>query len=674
MFKETEEMRKTKLNQIYQLEKNLELNQALNIMEKEDFSYNLEWNIRISELYSNLKGYNTALDLLLKIEPKYELNSKLQYTIAFFYDLEKNYSKAIRHFIKALCDNSISEERSKMISDYILEFVKMEKIDSAKVNDIFNEEKRKLGAIHKLFPCREVINGKEISYVGNAFFIGKNQYFTGLYDYYQEERYFSYYKTLNNHFTYKIETLKGQLHKKIKKVCEEKSVIPLMPLYEGQKIELSSNDNNINLIGYYPNRYYYYTFQGGDKVQISSKENFVAGEFLPLVHRKNRPKLILNIFVDGLAKKFTEDYGLEECMPNTYEFFSKGTICKNAYANAEWTQPSIASFFSGKYLTNHRMYHPDYSSENLYNIELFPEILEKEGYLCGKIDGDWRSTPIMGYVKGMKREVYQASVLGMHSDEVLAETIEHLEAFKEADNFLWICLPDLHDIADEYEDRISTQIMTPLSFREIKHSDASSVRKGYDIVKIERFRHQLKRMDTMLLGLYAYLEKHYKQDEYVISMMSDHGQGFMIPEGREFLSEQRTKITMMFRGKDIPKGECKEFIEGIDLFPILLNCAGINGYDLKDGNIPVYFGGNKERAYALTESIFPSSPYRCTLNYKNYIFYFSSEGNCSYDGRFMVGDFKVRIMEKETGLEITDHNKIAENTEIVLEHCKEYIM
>lgn len=93
MFKETEEMRKTKLNQIYQLEKNLELNQALNIMEKEDFSYNLEWNIRISELYSNLKGYNTALDLLLKIEPKYELNSKLQYTIAFFMSWKKTTAK-----------------------------------------------------------------------------------------------------------------------------------------------------------------------------------------------------------------------------------------------------------------------------------------------------------------------------------------------------------------------------------------------------------------------------------------------------------------------------------------------------------------------------------------------------------------------------------------------------
>ena len=104
----------------------------------------------------------------------------------------------------------------------------------------------------------------------------------------------------------------------------------------------------------------------------------------------------------------------------------------------------------------------------------------------------------------------------MHTDEVINETIEHLEAFKEKNNFVWMCLPDLHDIADEFENRISVQVNNPIETRIFEKTSETSVRKTYDEKKVFKYGTQLKRIDRYLGLLFNYIKDNYKEDEYIV--------------------------------------------------------------------------------------------------------------------------------------------------------------
>ena len=107
-----------------------------------------------------------------------------------------------------------------------------------------------------------------------------------------------------------------------------------------------------------------------------------------------------------------------------------------------------------------------------------------------------------------------------------------------------------------------------------------------------------------------------------VSLVSDHGQGYFIKENEEMLEQKRIKVPLMLRGKNIPNGECLEMVQSMDLFPIILSAIGIEDFKDRDGIVPKYFGGSIERSYAISETFFPETPYRATINDKVHKFFF----------------------------------------------------
>ena len=648
----------------------------------EYYEYDIEWCMLKAALEFSTGDYLSAKNILLGKYPQHEYNFEVNYNLGLFCYYSKDYKGAVKFFMRCLLHEQLTEELQKVIED-ILD--NMCSIDH-KVLEYFRyyktQEEQLKSRVFSSFPDKFSIvddNAIKLNFIGEKFVINNKDYYCGVSDRYYEERDgISLYGPKAWRGLYKTEVLKGEKLLNIEFYTKEKTIIALMPLKMQQRIIINANDIKLEMNQLLTNRYYYYTFEKNSKIEIKSDDFFVISEPIIANYNKQNPKVIINLFVDGLSQKVLEEIGLENLMPNTYSFFKEGTICTNAFANSEWTHPSLASTFTGKYTlgkAGHRIFHPTYSSKNLHEMELFPEVLQKDGYLCTKIDGEWRSTPNSGYAKGMDRTLYQPSIRSMFGDEAIMDAIEHLEAFKECNNFMWVSLPDLHDIADEFESAISTQIRTNLKYREIKHTQGTSVRKVFDETKIIRYEAQLKRIDTLLGIIYSYVERNYKEDEYVVSLMADHGQGFFIPENGEFLDEHRNKIAMMFRGYNIPKGQCEELIESVDLFPILLQCTGINDFNSKDGNVPEWFGGYKKREYTLSESVFPGSPYRAAINDIKYKFFFSTIKECTNEGYIDATGYKVKLVEKGTEEEVTQQNKEIVNryTDVVINHIKEYI-
>ncbi|OKZ85345.1 sulfatase-like hydrolase/transferase [Clostridium sp. 29_15] len=654
----------TKFNEckIEEVENELNMYRNSNIYDLEGILFEIKLDILKGKLYD-------AEIKLKKIYMKYEYNFEVNLALGEVYYKRKNYCDALKHFLLCnIIDSSREYEFQYMYKEILIEHI----------SD--NEEKYILENI-----INEISNSNNVYMLNNkySYNIGENievlgkKYFNGLYDYYYYERdalFKDIAPELSNLF--KIEVIPGKIHKYFKYKAEVDTVIPIMKIEEGSTIEIFINKEKYNFNSLLYNRFYYYKVKFGDEVLIKSNKNFIIGDIIKLKLNESKPKLILNIFIDGLSQKFIEKNKLEEIMPNTYKYFLDGAINNNCYSSGEWTYVSLASHFTGLSTVNHMVFHPNINTDNIKKLDLYTEIFKENGYNTAKIDGEWRCCPKVGYVKGMNRYVYQASIRGMHVNEVIDEAIEHIEAFKETNNFLWICIPDLHDIADEYETRLSTQIESDINVRVKNKTIGTSVRKKYDIGKIERYRIQLKRIDRYLKIIYDYINDNYKNDEVIVSIFSDHGQGYFIEDGKDMLEEERVKVPLMIKGKNISSGQYDEMIQAYDMYRIILNAIGIEDKFNNDANLPKYFAGNKERDYTISESIFPNETYKATINDKYYKFFFESEEKVTIDGRVKLRKYNIKLINKKNDEDETlKEIDIAEKySNIIIEHIKSRII
>lgn len=640
-----------------------------------NFSFDLDYTTISAEIKISQGKLDKAKELLMKIYYKYEYNFNVNALLGIIYNFENNFNLATKYFMKAKFLNQyISDDN---IND-MLSFA-LKNISTSEKELLTKNIKNIITNSQRIYPYKNnYIKSNVPEYLGNNILQFSNiNYIQGIYDNYYCERDCNFVDipiSLYNHF--KVEVIPGNEFNEYEYTANCDSIIPIMIKDNNSSIDFIINGEKIEFNTLIKNRFYYYPISQNDKILLKSNNSFIIGNIINLKVNKNKPKLVLNIFIDGLSQKIIDEYKLKNLMPYTNKFFKKGTICENTYVSGEWTYVGLASFFTGMYTSNHRVFHPQYDTDNIITKKLYSELFKENNYNTAKIDGDWRSNPAIGYAKGFNRTLYQPSVRGMHCTDVITETIEHIESFKNTNNFIWICIPDLHDIADEFETSLSTQINSSIHIRPTKKTNQSSVRKTFDITKKERYKVQLKRIDSYLNLLFNYIEENFSNDEIIVSLISDHGQGYFIENGGETLDEKRVKVPLMIRGKDIKSGKCNEMIQGLDLFPIILKSTNITDFHDRDGNLPKYFGGNKEREYCISETIFPNTPYKAVINDKEFSFYFKSIEKVTSDGMIKLRNYKVKLVNKTTTeIETDKHVELVKNyTNIILDHIKDYII
>ena len=178
----------------------------------------------------------------------------------------------------------------------------------------------------------------------------------------------------------------------------------------------------------------------------------------------------------------------------------------------------------------------------------------------------------------------------------------------------------------------------------------------------------------MLFGfLYSYIQNNYKENEIVISLFADHGQGYLVSPDKNFLSKERTKVAFMFRGDGVKEQITDEMISTADYVPIMCKLAGIEMSDAKiDGRLPKAFGG-KERKYTITESLHPGDVYTAVANTKEYEIYFVNSEATDNEGRFHLRDYKVYGFYRD-GKKVEDEAILKEYENIFIERIQEHII
>lgn len=406
---------------------------------------------------------------------------------------------------------------------------------------------------------------------------------------------------------------------------------------------------------------------------IHSDKKAFYGNPIPLGIDPAKKKLVLNIFMDGLSQEILNGKDLQKIMPNTYEFFRKGTICTQAYATAEWTYPSIANYVTGLDTPHHMLIHNRIDGAMPEDVPTLPEYFNEAGYFTAKHCGNWRIIPTYGHARGYHQFVYQHQNIGYKADMIIGEIIGHLEAFQDTNQFLWMSIGDLHDVADGFDLPLAVQNNIPLKERSLVKAGDTSAKQKYSEDKIKAYIRLASHIDVLLGLLYRYIESKYQDHEMIVSLFADHGQSYCCPPDGHFMCKERAKVAFMIRGTDSAQ-ITDEIISTSDYLHIMCKLAGIPMKNVEtSGQLPVCFGGEKEREYALAESIHPNDPYYATIFTKHYTIYFENGVPTSEDGRFELKDYTISI-EDPDGNPVEDQKLQEKYLNIILEHIAPLII
>lgn len=452
---------------------------------------------------------------------------------------------------------------------------------------------------------------------------------------------------------------------------KEESIVPI--IMENEEVLAFQIENNQTMEVLYssPLQYVNYRVPKGH-IRITSQEQpFRVGEIVPIAHDEKRKRLVLNIFVDGLSQTALGD-NFEKIMPHTYRFFSKGMICNHAYTAGDWTFPSVASIVTGQTMAKHKMLHSKLLRKIDIDTPIVYEYFKNAGYNTTKIGGNWRIAPNYGYARGMNRIYYQHMYEGYSAERVIADVEEQMHRMRETDQFIWMELGELHLIADGVN-------LAPLQSEfmvwenQALNGKVNSVKQQYDETKRKYYLKQIEYLDRRLSSLYQYIEENYKDEDIIVSLFADHGQGYLVKPDEQFLSDGRTKVAFMFRGNGL-SGQAEEVISTCDYPAVMCKLAGIEyDYSDTDAHLPVAFGGIDEREFAITESIHVGDPYQIVLHGRDFWFYLKGKENVTPECRVPLDEYEMKLYDRH-GNEINDKEKISYYEEWCLRHIESCVI
>lgn len=498
----------------------------------------------------------------------------------------------------------------------------------------------------------------------------KQQYKVNLYKGYNAEN-----VSEEGRFYLKAETIRGKSHRYSKVNLIENCIIPISADLNESSLEVikdKSQKFELTKRQLQRQRINYLNFSKGEYV-IKSKNDFFMG--MPILKsNKQKKKHIINLYIDGLSQVFLEENGLEVLMPNTARFFKDGYYNQNCYTTSDWTYPSVTSIYTGKTLMNHKVYHPDINIEINKKGDMATNYFKEAGFFTCQINNNWRITPSSGYIEGFDRTVYQNFRGGFAIAEVIGETIEHMSAFPDNEHFIWVGIEDLHDIADGFNHDLYQQTHLTLEERLLNEMAEVSVNAEYGEDKLIKYKNQLNRIDIYLESLYHYLNENYKNDDVYVSIISDHGQGY-IEETPEFLSEGRRRVPFMLKGPNVPNKNSQELMSITDYFP---NISKVTGYDYDlnatDAVILKDFGG-EGREIAITETLHPKNPYRITITDDEHIFRLKTIKDTEMNGLIHFDEIEVQLLDKQSMKNIVENyeKKTQQYIDFVFNRIRHYL-
>ena len=265
--------------------------------------------------------------------------------------------------------------------------------------------------------------------------------------------------------------------------------------------------------------------------------------------------------------------------PNIDALAARGLVFTNAYSQAGWTLPSMATLFTGLYPSATGA--TDLHRSLNWGLPTIAGILLKDGYDTRGFVSHVLLTPRHGLNNGFRKFDHSALQMGHPHDTSTAErisdlAIDDLDVLEEP-FFMWVHYFDPH-------------------FEYLEHGDWSE----FGDESIERYDQEIAYTDRQIRRLLDALGERGMLENTIVIFTSDHGEEFGEHAGEFHYTsyEEVMRVPLVFAGPGIEPGSTNVRAQQIDMMPTVFAMLGIEdapedlpGHDLLSGsyeNAPVF--------------------------------------------------------------------------------------
>lgn len=447
----------------------------------------------------------------------------------------------------------------------------------------------------------------------------------------------------------------------------KKYIISLAGNEASQEITITSENKDYNAV---LGKWEYSHYRIERPVEIKGEKEFVMGKPILLEHSPKRKKLVLNILVDALSWQAMKEQNYV-LLPNVMKFFSKGVIFNNNFSVGEFTYPSIHSIETGMYPHHSQIYNEYINMPLSSEYMVISEQMQKLGYYCANVMGSGDAL-YTGACRGYDRLVVNSYATRAY--EGVERTIQHLEAFGECDQFLFLHIMDVHPWSvNTISMPLASQTCLSLEDRLWQTQEkVASVYLKYSPLYAHANMMGIQNTDRSLGVLFDYLESNYRDDEYVVQLYSDHGAS-VYDNYSYLMSRYQTSAAYMARGAGVPAlGIVNELTSAVDIYQVMAKLHGFEAPEYTDGNLPAAFGG-QEREYTISNSIFPGQTYKLCIRTKQYEFQLESKELVDVDGTVDLTGASMYILDRRyEWQQCYDMNLLEYFMNIAREHTKSF--
>ena len=390
------------------------------------------------------------------------------------------------------------------------------------------------------------------------------------------------------------------------------TVLPVPDVQEAQKLHIQTHtvDDTAWLNVGTPNY-----FRLDETTQLRSEADFIIGTPICLGHSPARKKCVLNLFVDALPWQVLRT-AFAEHMPQTAQFFARGTIFDQHFSVLEYTYPSLPTIETGMYPQHTGIFSEWAAIELREDIITISERARDAGYATSSLMGDGIGI-YNGVTRGYDRLV--VSPYRLNAYEGVERTIRYLEGCADADHYIFLHFGDVHPWGGEtFQISAAAQMQLPLVGR--LSGSKEKVTSPYlrpSAFYQTAFWQALHDTDRALGALFAYLTAHYAPEDYLVSLCSDHGVPIFSKE-HYIVDTQLTGATWMMRGAGVPEGiVADELTSAVDIYPTLAHLLDFPVDEGVDGVLPRTLGGTG-RDITFSNSLFPRKHYHLAARARDY--------------------------------------------------------
>lgn len=430
------------------------------------------------------------------------------------------------------------------------------------------------------------------------------------------------------------------------------AIVPLAGTVPDQRISVTTPSMGTRDI--YLGKWAFSFFRLNETTQLyaDAQDAYAIGTPILLGHSPARRKLVLNIFVDALSWAVVRPYATTH-LPNISKFFARGTIFDQHFSTSEHTLSAFPAIETGCYPHHTHIFNVNAGRELPAEMTTTAEHMKALGYYCAIPMGADQGLS-QGVMRGYDRAVLSTWI--QNSVDGVDRVLRQLKAFDEVDQFLFLAVNDVHPydgLGYKFDTNVETHL--PLADRFFDHTErTASVFLTNMRIYQEQYLERVRQVDHNIGILLTYLEENFADDEYIVSLYSDHGVPIFNKETSDkldIISTYVSNATWMMRGAGVPVGvRANELTSIVDIQRTLAHLCGFSVAACSDGNLPAVFGG-RERDVVYSMSQYPGQTFKLAVRTRDHALRLETREFVDEDGRVDLAGATVGIYPREHELE-----------------------